>query len=894
MIRWRTLRFRLRAFFQKRRLDAEMDEEMRLHLELREERHREAGLSAEAARYAARREFGGVEQLKEHARDQRSGRWFEHLVRDARISCRGLARRPSFAFVAIGTLALGIGATSAIFSVVEAFLLRPLPFPEPRHLVAVRCEMAGAGRNSVGVSVPEFEELRDRAGVFDELSISWPMHGNLTGSAQPHRVEAMAVSGNYFRLLGASAAIGRTFGPEEEKATGWAEGCVLSHAAWQRYFGGDAGVLGRKIWLDYDTYRVVGVMPPDFRHPGRVLAEEVDVWLAFGLRAAPFTSQPDRARRLIPAMIGRLKASVTPESAAARLAALAGELRQEFPKDYPTGATWAPQVEPLHRNLVGNIRPVLWLLFGAVALLLAICCATLANLLLVRALARRQELAVRRAIGASRAMLARQLCVESVLLAVAGGAAGLLLAHALPPLLLELAPANLPQVNPPRVNGTVLGFTFGLSLATGLLFGLVPAWQGSKFDLVASLKRRGGDRANPRWRAVFAASQVALSLVVLVGAGLLAKSFWRALNVSPGFQPQQVVVAQIWLPPPSDPKANQSYRQLAHRTVFVRELLRRMRQFPGVTHAAIGSGPCIPLAGDGNALPFAIDGAAPGTAMPAALLANVSPDYFRALEIPLIRGRGLAELDDGGARSVVVNAAAAARFWPGEDPLGRRIVLGSGANAQPYTIVGIVGSVKTAGLDAPDVPQLYFSIYQRSGMGLTVFVRSEHGAEALLAPIVREVQALDRDLPVFGVRPLTEVVARSLAPRRFAAVIVGAFALLSLGLAAVGLYGVIALTVAQRTQEIGVRLALGAQRRQILALIMGGGLRVTAAGIAVGLAGALAATQTMRGMLFETTPIDAATFGGIVVVLAGVALLASWLPARRAARVDPVAAMRAE
>jgi predicted permease len=884
------------ALLNRRKLDAEMAEEMRAHLELQTVANIERGMSPDEARYAARRQFGGVEQVKEIARAQRRGAWFEHVRRDVRFAWRGLGRNPGFSAVAIGTLALGIGASSAIFSVVETFLLRPLPFANPHQLVSVQSEMPGLGRTNVGTSVPEFEDLRDRSGVFVEMSIAWPMSGNLTGVDQPQRVEAMAVSSSYFRLLGVNAALGRIFGTEEEKASGWAEGCVLSHAAWQRHFGGDPAVLERKIWLDYDTYRVIGVMPPEFRHPGRTLTTEVDVWIASGLRTAPFPAKPERARRNIPGMIGRIQAGITLPQAEAKLSAFVAETREQFPVDYPAGSNWGPRLQPLQETLVASARPVLWVLLGAVALLLLICCATLANLLLVRGSSRRSELAVRVALGASRATIVRQLLTESALLALAGGVGGLVLAWWLPPLIVGLAPVELPRINALGINGAVLGFTFVVSCLTGLGFGLVPAWTAAKVDLVTGLKARDLGKSGARLRTFFVVGQVAMSLVLLAGGGLLLKSLWRVVHVDPGFRAEGITLANIWLPPPSDPNARQAYRNPAHRTAFAREVMRRLQTLPGVEDVALGTGQCVPLASGWNATTFVVEGETlPGAAAPTALFSSVSPHYFGVLGIQLQRGRLFAESDEGEKRVAVVNAAAAARFWPKGDPINRRITLGAGANAQLWEIVGVVGNVKTQALDAPDAPQIYVPVYQRSTMGVTVFLRSAAGAPAPTSEAIRgELHAIDRDLPLFGVRPLAEVAARSLAQRRFAVVVIGAFAGVALALAGLGLYGVLALAVTQRRREIGVRMAVGAGRPQIFALIVRQGLLVAAAGLGAGLIAALAMTRAIRGLLFQTSVLDVATYGAIMALLGAVTLLACWLPARRATRVNPVEALRSE
>ena len=821
------------------------------------------------------------------------------LWHDTRHAIRMLAKSPGFTAVAVLTLALGIGASTAIFSVVEAFLLRPLPYRDPGQLVGVQCEMPGVGRMNVGTSVPEFEDLRDTAGVFEDLSMVFPMHGNLTGVDRPQRVEALAVSPSYFRLLGVSARMGRTFGQEEEKVPGWAEGCVISYGVWQRYFGADPSVLGRKFRMDYDPYCVIGVMPPDFQHPGRTLTSSVDVWFTGGMRTAPFSPTPQRAYRVIPGMIGRLKAGMSLAGAQSRIEGFAAEQRRQFPNEYPGDGRWTPSLQPLHQDLVASVRPALWLLFGAVVLILLICCATLANLLLVRAERRRQELAMRCALGASRGAVIRQLVVESLLLSLCGGITGMALAWGLPPVIVAMAPVDLPRINDVAVNSHVLAFALAASCVTGILFGLIPALRASRFDLVTNLKDggrgAGTGAASQHLRAWFAGSQVALSLALLVAGGLLLRSFWNALQVNPGFDARRVVTAGIWLPPPTDPNARQTYLNQANRTTFIREVVRRMLALPGVEAAAVGTGPCLPLTGEWTAGTFTVEGRTDAAgSRPTAMISSITPDYLRTLGVPLLRGRAFTEADDGENRVVLVNQAAAARFWAGEDPVGRRLALGTGATPQWRIIVGLVGNVKTEGLDAPDVPHVYLPVYQGSGLRLAVFLRTVAGVGAWEESIRREIQAIDADLPVFGVRTLDEMVTRSLAQRRFAVSLICAFAAVALVLAALGIYGVVSLTVSHRTQEMGLRMALGAQRRHIIALVLRQGLGLTACGIGAGLVGAVALTRVIRGMLFETSPLDPLTFCGIVVLLIAMTLLACWIPARRAARVDPMQALRCE
>lgn len=891
-----SLWFKLQCLFARGRKEAELAEELRTHLEMQIEANLAAGMAPEEARRKAQVQLGGIEQAKESYRDEWSIRWLEALMRDARHGVRSLRANPGFSAVAIATLALGIGASTAVFSIVETILLRPLPYRAPAELVQVEFTASGSSATGFGCSVAELDDLA-QSGLFAEVSMVFPMSGNLTGVAQAQRVEALAVSPSYFRVLGVGPALGRTFGEEEASVPGWAQGCVLSHAAWMNYFGGDPAVLGKKFYMDYDTYRVIGVMPPGFRHPGRTLEADVDVWFTGGMRTPPFAPTPVRGYRLIPGVIGRLAPGLAPAVAQARLAELAARVRADFPRDYEALSDWSPRVRALQASLVGDVSRTLWLLFGAVGLVLLICCATVANLLLVRALARRSEMAVRCALGASRGVIVRQLVVESLLIATAGGLGGLVLAWLLPPMLLALAPASVPQLNTVAVNGTVFGFASLVSLGTGLIFGLGPALRASKFDLVPDLaaggRTTGATRATHRWRLTLVAAQVACSMMLLVGAGLLLRSFWQAWQTNPGFDPRHVLTGRLWLPPPTDAEARQAYLKHENRVTLIRELLRRFNALPGVESAAIATE--LPLAASPHAWELAIDaGDAAAPARGAAIVRSVTPEYFRTLRIPVVGGRGFDEADDGRNAVAIVNTAAVERLWPGQNPVGRRVGFFGGDQVNWCTIVGVVGNTKAGGLDGPDHPQVYRPIAQESAFGLAFCLRASGGATTLLQAVRREIHAADPDLPVYAVSTMDELMARSLASRRFVATVIGAFAGVSLLLAALGLYGVIALTVTQRRRELGVRIALGASRRQIAGLVLGQGLSVAAIGIGAGALGGLAATLAIRGLLFQTQPLDPVTWIAIASLLFLVTMLACWLPVRQAARVDPITALRYE
>ncbi len=819
------------------------------------------------------------------------------LLQNLKNALRVATRNPGLTFVAVLTLALGIGANSAIFSVVDAVMLHPLPYPDPERLASLRTDLRGFGIPDVGMAVVEYEDIRDRSGVIDDIAFLWPMNGNLTGVDRPARIEALAVGENYFRILGAKAFLGRTFQPADVKP-GLFEGTVVSYAAWKSLFGGDPRVLGRKIFLDYDSFIVIGVMPPEFRHPGATLQSDVDFWLTGGIGASLFR-RADRTRRSFPRALVKLKSGLTVAQAQARLDAFAGQLRADYPNDYPVAAQWAPRLTPLQKDLAGNTSILLLVMLGAVGLVLLICCATIANLFLARAASRQREFAIRGALGALRGNLIGQLLGESFLVALAGGVGGLLLFSWLTPLLVQVAPLNLPRVNPVGVNLSVLAFTMLCSLSTAVLCGLAPALKISKFDLVSGLRDgargSGTGAASNRTQAALVVCQIALSLMLMVGAGLLLKSFWKLVQVDPGFDPNNVAVASIWLPPPTkDAGAPRLYRTQEQRTAFVRETLRHLRGLPGVEAAAAGAGNSIPLVG-WNAAPFGLEdvNVPPGESL-SAEMTSVSPDFMRALGLRLVAGRNLSEADDGERRVALIDQGMADRFWNDADPIGRRIRLGPESAPQWWTIVGVVSNMKTDAFDAPAAPHIYFSIYQRSSYGMSLFIRTKADPASYADALRREIRSIDPDLPVFGVRSLEEVVSRSVASRRFALEVIGAFALVALALAGMGVYGVTAFALRRRRREIGIRIALGAGAGEVERMILRQGLWLTAAGLAVGLPGALLLTRFLSSLLYGASPTDPWTYLSVSAVLVGATLLACYLPAKRAAHVDPMVILREE
>jgi len=804
-----------------------------------------------------------------------------------------------FTLVAVLTLAFGIGANTAIFSVVNAVVLRPLPFPKPEQIVIIRDDLTGRQIEDVGMSVDELKDLQERSGVFEQVSAVWPVDANLTGSERPERIELLAVSPNYFALLGAHAQLGRVFGPEEQQAKGFAEGVVISDGLWKRLYGSDRNILGRKVYADTDLYTIIGVMPPEFRHPGKTLRNEVDMWATAGFSANPF-GPPVRAARMLPGAIGRLKDGTNIEQAQGKLDSLVAQLQTEFPKEYPPQAGWTVRILSAHQQLVGNVQTILYVVLAAVGLVLLIGCVNLANLMLARSSGRRREMAIRLALGASRRRLIVQLLTESLLLSFIGGALALVVLAVLLKGFVQFIPSDIPRLHEIGINLTVLGFVFLISTVTGLLFGLFPAMQSSRPDVVSNLKDgshgAGFGLATHRFRSGLVVLEFALSLILMIAAGLLLRSFGRLLDVNPGFNPDNVLLTRVWLPVPNNPELD-PYRDPLKRAGFIKELQQRVSSIPGVRNAAISSGNAVPLVGPHNSGGFTIEGdAVANNAIPTAQIGVVSPDYFRTIETPLKRGRFFTDADDRKAPQVVlIDEALEARYFSNRDPVGLRIKRGGPASDAPWmTIVGIVGNIKSDGFDKPDQPHLYHPIFQNPAYAMAIYMRSDVAPLTLTQSVREQVRALDRDLPVFGERTMSQVAAESMSRRRFAMQLVGLFGILALLLAAVGIYGVIAYSVTQRTREIGIRVALGASRSAILRWVLRQGMILSIAGVVIGLVGALALTRLLRTLLFGVGPTDIVTYGALALLMTIVALIACYVPARRATKVDPLVALRYE
>jgi putative ABC transport system permease protein len=819
------------------------------------------------------------------------------FLQDVRYAARNLLKTPGFTLAAILTLALGIGANIAAFSIVDGVLLRPLPFPQPGQLVRVFDDLRSSNTKDVGMSVPQFWDYRDRAGIFQDISVIWSTPATLTGVDVPQRIEALATSGNYFTMLGVRPQIGRVF-TQKDEVPGFINAVVLSDGFWRRQYGADPNVIGKSLRLDGDLYQIFGVMPAGFRHPGKTIETVEDVYVAAGYNAPPFPVPPLRSARMLPGAIARLKPGLSVAEAQARLETFDAGLARDYPTDYPPTVGWAPRLVSVQQDLTGNARSELFVLFAAVGFVLLIACVNLANLLLARGSGRQREIAIRLALGAGRVRLIAQLLTESVLLAFVSGCVALLTVVWLKSALLKFAPPDLPRLNEVTISASVLFFAFLVSILTGIIFGLAPALQDASPNQIASLREgsrgSGSSKRQMRVSSALVASEVALSLILLVGAGLFLRSFWQILQVRSGFNSHHVVTAQIWLSFPNDPSQNR-YLTVPKRAAFMREVLRRVSALPGVEEASIGGGGSLPLARSRNQISFTIEGRpADSEHSPVAELAAVSPGHFRVLEIPILSGRNFTDSDDDKALPVaIVDQTLARQYWPNGNPIGKRVKSGPIQSTNPWlNIIGVVGDVKTDSLELQEAPHIYLSDFQAPAYNSVIYLRTAGDPGTLGDAIRPEVQAVDPNVPVYAVRTMEDVIARSMAERRFALQILGFFAGVALLLAAIGIYGVMAYTFSQRRHEIGIRMALGAQPRDILRMALSEGMTLVAVGLGSGLVGALILTRFLHSMLYAVSPNDPLTFVALAALLAAVALLACFVPARRATQVDPLVALR--
>ncbi len=837
----------------------------------------------------------------------------ENLLIDLRYAVRVLLRSPGFAFIVIATMALGVGATTAIYSVIDATLLHPSPYPNPTELIHIEDDLPGTGATDVGVSIPEFRDLQS-SGIFQSVALA--SHGastNLTGGAEPEHLSFKLVTPNYFAVLGVGPQLGHTFDPRDA-TPGFNLQVVISDALWRREFGADPNVIGKTLHLDNDPYQVVGVMPRGFRDQSSASDEQnVEGWLGAGFAGEPF-SPPQRNIRVV-GVTARLSPGLSMTAARRRLDALVASLKRQYPADYPTQVAWTVQLIPLSDSAVASVHQSLVLLFGAVGLVLLISCLNVANLLLARASARGREVTVRLALGAQRPRLIRALLTEILLLFLLGGIAGFAILFGAQRFLLRLVPASLPHLNDIGVGWRVLGFAVAVSVVAGTICGLAPAWLMSRGDLIGALRQdsRGskGSRERSRARAMLVISELAVSLVLMVAASLLLRSFWDVFNVRPGFTPSRVMVVQSWVPRPNDSTAD-PYHTATQEAVLLREILRRSRNLPGVEEVAIGSAGALPLDHSrDDLLPLVLIREGLGTKAneaPVIGSALVSPEYFHLLGMSPLRGRAFTDRDlEHTPQVAVINQAAARTYWPGQDPVGTRVHLSDDANGSASsgwtTIVGVTGDARTESLADAAAPRIYLSLYQRAFQGsvnqpalqgLAVFLRGQLDPRAIPAQVRQQIQSVDPGLPTFGAETLDDVVSASLSARRFSLEMVAFFAATALLLAGLGIYGTISFVVNEQRREFAIRLALGVQRGDILAMVLRRGLGLAAAGAAIGLAGALIVSHLMAGLLYGVSPTDLPTFAGVTLVLTAVALAASYIPALRAMRLDPITVLHSE
>jgi predicted permease len=878
---WRRLIF----YARRDRFDRELEEEMRFHLEMKAEENLAAGISPEEARYAAQRQFGNQTLLQEVSRDMWGFRSLETLAQDLRYGLRMMFKNPGFTAVAVLTLTLGIGANTAIFSVVNAVLLKPLPYAQPGQLVQV-WEARQPGKPNGSVSPGAFTDWKEGNTTLEALSLVDETEMNLTGEGQPESVRGLMVSASYLQILRLQPALGRGFLHNEEGQGRDNKVVVIAHALWQRRFGADPSVIGRAIRLNGEPHTVVGVLPPKAALSGWLNLSDDRQFLipfAFDSDISP-TSRVDHRFTVV----ARLKPAVTLEQAQIELTAIKQRLQALYPK---WKENWGVMLVPLHEQVTGKVKPTLLVLMGAVGFVLLIACANVANLLLAKAASRQKEMVIRAALGASRWRIIRQVLTESSLLALFGGLLGIGLAYWGVEALSRWSGDALPQVEEIALDARVLVFSLLVSVVTGILFGLVPALQVSALSLNHTLKEGGRSSTmdlQGRVRGGLIVAEVALALTLLIGAGLLVRSLFGLLNVDPGFNPRNTLVMDVPAPTAKFPSDDDRAR-------FLQQICERVESLPGVEAAGMTSN--LPMMGWSSDTFVKVLGR-PNQPEPgySARYGSAAGHYFSAQGIPLLRGRDFSDRDNSRSAPpvIVINEALANKIFPNEDPLGKRLRFWNYQGRDlDWEIVGIVGNVRQNQLDDSRMDRLYLPAVSLPASGSLV-VRGTAPPLGLSESIRKEILKLDPEQPVSNIRTMEQAISRSLSDRRFALTLLGMFAVTALGLAGIGLYGVMAYAVTQRTHEIGIRVALGAERRDVLRLVVGQGLKLVLMGLGLGLAGALALTRFLKALLFGVSPTDPLTFALITVLLTAVALLACWIPARRATKVDPMTALRFE
>jgi putative ABC transport system permease protein len=866
----------LRNTIRKQRIDRDLSDEVSSYVELLTEKKMKEGMNEKDARHAAMVEVGGVEQVKEEVRAGRAGFALETLLQDLRYGLRSLRKKPGFTLTAVIALALGIGANTAIFSVINGVLLRSLAYRDADNIVMVWEHSFQRNCSQNSVSPANFLDWQKRSASFQQIAATWDTRVNLTSAGEPEELLVQRVSADFFQVLGVPPQVGRWFVAEDDKP-GANPAVILSHDLWQGRFGGNPAIIGQPVTMSGRSLTVIGVMPSGFHF----LNTQIQAWIPLALDPANDWRKQGRYLR----SVARLKSGVTIQQAQAELDGIAKQLEREY-SDYNKG--WGVNLVPMHEQIVGDIRPVLLVLLAAVAFVLLIACANVANLLLSRAAARQKELALRAALGAGRMRLVRQMLMESVLLALMGGALGVFLAYWGLQLLVALAPDNIPRLREITIDPRVLGFTFAVSLLTGLIFGLVPALQSSRPDLNDALKEgaRGSSGGNRVVRNLFVVTEMALALVLLVGAGLMLRSFSQLHQVKTGFDTEKVLTLRVQLP-------MAKYREPQQRAEFFKRAQERLAALPGVK--SVGAISYLPLTGLASSTVFnlASQPELPPDESPGTEVRIITPGYFGAMGIPLVKGRTFDERDGADSRVLIINETMARKFFPGQDPIGQRLIV----NWEPKVadeIIGVVGDVKETALAEEANPAIYWPHPREPYQFMNFVLRASIDPAHLSAAATKEIHALDPDQPVSDIRTLDQVVAKSIARPRFNALLLAIFAGVALVLASVGIYGVMNYSATQRTQEIGIRMALGAKPTDILRLVVGHGMKLTLAGIAIGVIASLALTRVMATLLFGITATDLPTFLAVSAVLTAVALIANYIPARRATRINPVVALRYE
>jgi predicted permease len=869
-----------------RRREHELSAELESHIQMQIEDNKREGMSPDAARRAALLKFGGVESAKESYRDQRGLPFLETALADLRYAARTLRKSPTFTVVAVLTLAVGIGANTAIFSLVDQLLLHPSGVSNPERIVALRTNYGKLNLHFTGSSSANLPDLRAASEVFEKAALGSGGDLNYTGGASPERLVGLTVTAEWFDVFGARPLLGRVFTPEEDQPN-MNRVAVPSHGAWTRLFGADATVIGRTVQFNQVPHQIIGVMRPEFRGN-----QPIDVYTPLGLQPELYAPRNRFNESFL--AVARTRPGVSFDQAQAWLGVLTSRVHNSGTPGatYAQNNSWSLSAMPFTDYVAGDSKSSLLLLLGAVGFVLLIACSNIAGLMVARTSVRFREMAVRAALGASRARLMRQALSEALLLAAVGGAAGLVFALGAVRLLLLLAPEDAASGLTASLNLYVLAFCGTAAAASGLLFGLAPAWQIGRFHPQGALKTEGRsntvDAGKQRLRSLLVIGETALALTLLVAAGLFLRSFIRLQSVSPGFEPHGVMTAYFWLP-------QTQYAGGRAQATFDRALLEQLRSAPGVTAAGLGTP--LPLSGAMSAGSFSIDGRQPGPGEPPPHGDRrwITPGYMEALSIPLKRGRYFTDQDRIDAERVaIVDENLARQYWPGEDPLGKRIRIG-GDNAPWYTIVGIVGHVTHTNL-ANDSGKgvYYFTMFQSPVPMATIVVKASQNPGAMASIIRNSVRAVDPNQAVHSLRTMEDYVSRSLSTRRFGTRLLGFFAVTALFLAALGLYGVISYSVAQRTREIGIRMALGAERGSVMKLVVSQGFRLAAIGVVLGIIGAASMGRLLEGQLFQVSVFDPLTVFGMAAVLLLAGLLASYLPALRAVRVDPVVTLRYE